>query len=173
MRGTKNNPTAQAGFTIVELLIVIVVIAILAMISIVAYSGIQNRAYDSAVQSDLRSVYNAAAVEAVESDTPFEFPPESNYSDLSENAYLNREDAVSFVYGSRKSYSMHESDRIMVAGISKSGKTFVLNNGSVSEREPWSHDDGCVLDGYFGVMNGNFMGWSPSRGWSELSLCSY
>lgn len=41
------------GFTIVELLIVIVVIAILAAISIVAYSGIQDSAKTSAVQSDL------------------------------------------------------------------------------------------------------------------------
>lgn len=38
----------ERGFTIVELLIVIVVIAILAAISIVAYSGIQNRARNSA-----------------------------------------------------------------------------------------------------------------------------
>ena len=34
----------QQGFTIVELLIVIVVIAILAAITIVAYNGVQNRA---------------------------------------------------------------------------------------------------------------------------------
>lgn len=38
----------QKGFTIVELLIIIVVIAILAAISIVAYTGIQDRARNSA-----------------------------------------------------------------------------------------------------------------------------
>lgn len=37
------NNTKSKGFTLVELLIVIVVIAILAAISIVAYNGIQNR----------------------------------------------------------------------------------------------------------------------------------
>lgn len=42
----------QAGFTIVELLIVIVIIAILAAITIVSYNGISNRAQLSALQSD-------------------------------------------------------------------------------------------------------------------------
>jgi len=47
------------GFTIVELLIVIVVIAILAAISIVAYSGMQQRGRDSARKSDLSSIGKA------------------------------------------------------------------------------------------------------------------
>jgi len=47
----------QKGFTIVELLIVIVVIGILAAITIVAYNGIQNRAKVASAQS---SVVNAA-----------------------------------------------------------------------------------------------------------------
>lgn len=41
----------QKGFTVVELLIVIVVIGILAAITIVAYNGIQNRAINSAGSS--------------------------------------------------------------------------------------------------------------------------
>ena len=39
----------RSGFTIVELLIVVVVIAILASISVVAYTGIQQRAKNSAI----------------------------------------------------------------------------------------------------------------------------
>ena len=46
----------QSGFTIVELLIVIVVIGILAAITIVAYNGIQNRSNTTAAQSVANSV---------------------------------------------------------------------------------------------------------------------
>ena len=52
----------QKGFTIVELLIVIVVIAILAGITIVAYNGIQTRARDNVRKADLNSL--AKAIEA-------------------------------------------------------------------------------------------------------------
>lgn len=49
-------PRHTRGFTIVELLIVVVVIAILATITIVAYRGVTDQANDSAVQSDLRHI---------------------------------------------------------------------------------------------------------------------
>ena len=49
----------KKGFTIVELLIVIVVIAILAAISIVAYSGIQQRARDSQRVQDMATIKKA------------------------------------------------------------------------------------------------------------------
>jgi prepilin-type N-terminal cleavage/methylation domain-containing protein len=58
----------QTGFTIVELLIVVVVIAILAAITIVAYSGIRDRAQISSVQSQLsqamKKVQSAAILNA-------------------------------------------------------------------------------------------------------------
>lgn len=54
------------GFTIVELLIVVVVIAILAAITIVAYNGIQNRAKQSAAQSAVSQVSKKVLLYAVE-----------------------------------------------------------------------------------------------------------
>jgi prepilin-type N-terminal cleavage/methylation domain-containing protein len=56
----------QKGFTIVELLIVIVVIAILAAITIVAYNGIQDRAKASAAQSAAAQAAKKVALYAVE-----------------------------------------------------------------------------------------------------------
>ena len=58
--------TKQRGFTIVELLIVVVIIAILAAITIVAYNGIQNRAKTSstqAVASSIQKKFEAFAVD--------------------------------------------------------------------------------------------------------------
>ena len=67
VRYTRNTMWAkQKGFTIVELLIVIVVIAILAAITVVAYNGISTRARDSSRVSTMvqlkKSIENHYAV---------------------------------------------------------------------------------------------------------------
>jgi prepilin-type N-terminal cleavage/methylation domain-containing protein len=46
----------QKGFTITELIIVLVVIGILAGVAVVSYGSFQKRAYDASVQSDLESI---------------------------------------------------------------------------------------------------------------------
>jgi Tfp pilus assembly protein PilE len=51
-----NNKQATLAFTIVELLVVIVVIAILAAITIVSYAGITKQATTSSVQSNLKQL---------------------------------------------------------------------------------------------------------------------
>jgi prepilin-type N-terminal cleavage/methylation domain-containing protein len=68
--------SARQGFTIVELLIVIVVIGILAAITIVAYNGIQDRARVSAVSSALSQAAKKLAVYQV--DNPDLYPADKN-----------------------------------------------------------------------------------------------
>lgn len=75
------------GFTIVELLIVIVVIAILAAISIVAYTGIQNRAHDSIIQQDLATI--AKKLELAKVDLEGRYPV--SHVEFPSDARLTRE----------------------------------------------------------------------------------
>lgn len=60
--------TKTTGFTIVELLIVIVVIAILAAITIVAFNGIQDRARDSQRVSDIKAITKALEMYYLDND---------------------------------------------------------------------------------------------------------
>jgi general secretion pathway protein G len=61
-----------SGFTIVELLIVIVIIGILAALVVVAYSGIQNRAKAAQYQTDAQTIMKKA--EAYAADNSGAYP---------------------------------------------------------------------------------------------------
>jgi len=66
-----NYKTKQkdGGFTIVELLVVIVVIGILAAITIVSYTGITTRANGSAAKSNAQNVLNKVSLYQTDSST--------------------------------------------------------------------------------------------------------
>lgn len=55
-----NMRKSVSGFTIVELLIVIVVIAVLAAVTTVAYNGLQTRAQNAKIASDISILQKAA-----------------------------------------------------------------------------------------------------------------
>ncbi len=59
----------NGGFTIVELLIVIVVIGILAAIVIIAFNGVQNNAYDTSVKSNLTAAAKTLELYKAESES--------------------------------------------------------------------------------------------------------
>ena len=84
-----------SGFTIVELFIVVVVIAILAAISIVAYTGIQNRANDAAIRNDLESMAKKIYLATVEAGV---FPPGGAAATSSSNPGSGQEGFPGFTF---------------------------------------------------------------------------
>lgn len=81
-RRSFSQSKTRPGFTIVELLIVVVVIAILAAITLVSYNGIANRADASAVKSDLKTAATKVAMYKVDNDS---YPSSLADTDLSQD----------------------------------------------------------------------------------------
>lgn len=72
------KPTAAHGFTIVEILIVVVIVGILATITIVSYRGINDRATSTAMKFDLRKASQGMELAKSEDDNsyPTSLPPD-------------------------------------------------------------------------------------------------
>jgi prepilin-type N-terminal cleavage/methylation domain-containing protein len=113
------NPTFKRsnGFTIVELLIVIVVIAILAAITIVSYNGISQRAVASTIQSDLSSAAKKLEIAKTTSSTA-EFPENFSATGLSTPS-----DAV-------RSYYRNGGSGFCVSLTQKNASYYIESNGS-------------------------------------------
>lgn len=113
------------GFTIVELIVVITVIGILATIATVSYNGVQQKAHDSAVQSDLDSIAGLLESHRVNVASAQQFP--------STTAELGALD----IRVSKKSYDTSVANNLVycvnttdyqsfaLAGLSKSGAVFL------------------------------------------------
>ena len=85
---TKN--IKNQGFTLVELLIVIVIIAILTVVSLVAYNGLQNQAKTSAAKSAADAVAKKAELyNTAKSSYPTNLSVLTNTADSGEPYYLD------------------------------------------------------------------------------------
>jgi prepilin-type N-terminal cleavage/methylation domain-containing protein len=138
------------GFTIVELLVVIVVIGILAAITIVSYTGISQKAVVSSLQSDLANAAKGLKMYQIENG---QFPQDINYSTgcptlLGQNYCLKS--------SSNNKYESYYSDN------STTTQTFYLQlrNGSVCK---WIMGRiGTALDGkYVYSQNLSATTWGP------------
>lgn len=123
---------SKSGFTIVELLIVIVVIAILAAISIISYVGIREKSINVQVASDMK-----------QTATSLELFHEQNGRYPANSAELTR--VVRPKQGG--SYQVHsntftycynpDTDRAAIGAVSSTGVAYVASLGGVRQTTGW------------------------------------
>ena len=132
-----NNSTK--GFTIVELLIVIVVIGILAAIVIVAYNGMQNRAYDTSVKNDLETMVKKIEMQATLSGGVYQALSVSTDIKINKSAYDVAENNLYYCRNTT-------TNQYAIGVRSKSKKDFKVVNGQVSENATKLYGaDTCAL----------------------------
>lgn len=164
----------QKGFTIVELLIVIVVIGILAAITIVSFNGVQNRAHDTTVKSNLAAI--AKKYELFKTDSTSDKYPygngvyglEAGAIPVSKNSY---DTTGSYNLLNCTNTANPGSDYAMLA-LSKSGKKLWIGSSSNVIQEYTGSNDwkdvntmcGTVMTGAGG--NGAGYGSSIWRSWT-------
>lgn len=112
----------RKGFTIVELLIVIVVIAILAVITVVAYNGITKKAVESSMQSDLENARTAIALMKAGKKN---YPTDANAA--------NSGSGLKMSGGNKLTYAGSGSNYWVVATNKATSKRFCLKTGTISE----------------------------------------
>lgn len=137
----------QKGFTIVELLIVVVVIAILAAITIVAYNGITSRARQSVMQNDLQQT--SKLIENYKT---------TNGSYPSTLGLLNNGQGVTASSGSQYAYTT-------------SGNDYQLSIGSTQSTDRYriSYTSGKIESGVWSGHEGMLAGFPTRAGFADLT----
>jgi len=154
---------SRSGFTIVELLIVVVVIAILAAITIVSYNGISAQANEAAVKSDLKNFGTAMQMYRSEQG---EYPVDlSTVAGLKFTKSLYGEDGQG--YNLRYCRNVDTDQYVLLANL-KDGRYFkIMESGVISSNSATSGYGVCSLVGRSStnpatVNNGyrNTTGWA-------------
>lgn len=158
---------SKSGFTIVELLIVIVVIAILAAISIIAYNGIQDRTHSAAVENNLNNL--AKVMELWKTNNGEVYPAITQLSTVDIRASRNSY----YMSGTRNNFYYcvsANSSQYAFGVVSKPGQGYMLVNGKVSKRDASTtyQGDTCTMIGEpsssgtaaYNGTNGNWASWA-------------
>jgi prepilin-type N-terminal cleavage/methylation domain-containing protein len=166
------------GFTIVEMLIVIAVIAVLAAIVLVGYGAVVNNAHDASVKSDLQKIDDAFKLFALDSEGIF---PDS-YAELAGLGIKIAPDS----YDAETKANMYvcinpTASEYAVIAMSRSQKRFVVQSESgISEYTGsvvWDDVDGMwdetcesidptyqSANGITGMADGTWLSWTGADG---------
>lgn len=156
--------TEKNGFTIVELLVVIVIIAILASVTIVSYLNIQQRSRDTKIKSDLSSLNQAIIMARINTgkvlyeitgtaSTDGNCLNSSDGADLKTDSeciadYINAVDKISIASGVDVSHLLDPW-----------GRPYAINeNESFGEGTPFCENDTIAAYSY------PFLGWQLMNG---------
>jgi prepilin-type N-terminal cleavage/methylation domain-containing protein len=166
----------SAGFTIVELLVVVVVIAILAAIALVSYNGIQSRANDTAVRSDISNMAKKLQLYYTEYGT---YPDTNIPADVSKaftgfraskGSYVTSGTNVNLAYCT----NLPDRNQFAIIGWSKSSSTkgfYITNTKGLSEFN-YALSSGDIACDNAGVGNNRAWMWMydvlVSSGWRSF-----
>jgi prepilin-type N-terminal cleavage/methylation domain-containing protein len=151
------------GFTIVELLIVIVVIAILAAITVVAFTGVQDKARSSAVANDFNSnnkVIRVASASSGTSPTTADILQSSVKMVAAQNTYK-----LATFCGSTQSYAL-------AVETTKGDKYYSVNGGTVTQDNALDVTNAC---NGLGIASADriFLGMPTSSCATENGTCTF
>lgn len=154
MKTLARNP--KTGFTIVELLIVIIVIGILAALVLVAYSNVTNQAKNSAVQNNLLSSMKNLAIYSENNGVPALTDVQTGGTATPSFGGNGNYQIASYCY---------TSSTFVIAAISAPGNTYyVKRNGPVTLNNSLSISNPCTT---LGITNAD--GTTPTAGYLGVS----
>ena len=156
--------SSSRGFTIVELLIVIVIIGVLAALVIIAFNGMQERAQLSSITSDLHTGSKKILLGKADTDKPpattAVLPGGSSALSFSSNIY------------NIVTYCASDTDFVLAAESKTGKKLYTKNNATVVRDDTINAYNPCVS---LSVSSANkvFMGMSSTSCAAEGGSCAF
>jgi type IV pilus assembly protein PilA len=130
------------GFTLIELMVVVLIIAILIAIAIPTFLGLRRRAQDRAAQSDLRNALTAA--KAVYTDS-------ESYTPFTETEAENTEPGIDFSTALNETtvdIQVASGQEIVLQTLSESGSSFCIAEDTNTPTVRGRSDAGAAFADY-------------------------
>ena len=148
----KNSSSFNRGFTIIELLVVIVIVGALVAITAVGYSGVNDKANDIAVQANLKQTGQKIEIAEAKKEAPVQYGDEattlawlnSNIQDSGDN-YTPPNGYLAFFVATQPATQYNPEDPWKLAFPSKTGNVYIMdgNNGIQESLAEWKIEPSC------------------------------